>query len=364
MLRLEKEEVALFLRNSLLKTQRLRDETTVIVVASVKGKTVTDDYDQYSVITDFFSEEEMEEIITAFRDFGFYVEAFIDEADFIQAMVENRLHFMPKKRTIVYNTCQKGTGPARQSLVPAFCKLFGIPYIGSNAYVSSACRHKYHFNSLLRSHHSHLPKSWLFDHRSGWLLGCSPPEGMKVILKPVYEAASIGITNDSVFVYSHRSDNVLKEHSRILRQPLAVEQFIGGYEVEVPLIISGERFFGLGPVGISVDKGRNLGNGILTYNEVYDDLYEFYEFQEFEDPVIRSILQCAQDSARVLGIEDYGRIDFRIADDGEFYLTDISTNPHTVIHSSCNFIFNILGFNHSELLTSLVSMAARRYEWI
>jgi D-alanine-D-alanine ligase len=306
----------------------------------------------------------MDEIISAFRGFGFYVEAFFDEIDFIKTVVERGLETIPRKRKLVYNTSQKGTGAARHSLIPAFCKLYNVEYIGANGYVSSLCRHKYHFNTLLNKHHTNLPDAWLYEPNTKWLLSKRPPEGLKVIFKPIYEAASVGVSNSSIFVYSENKDSLLEAHSKTFMQPIVVEEFIEGYEVEVPLMISNGNFYGLGPIGISLKGNKYLGNEILGYETVYDDKFSFYSFNELGEQTKQEILICACESARILEIEDFGRIDFRVTRNGKYYLTDITTNPHIIKHSSCYFAFNEMGFSHSELLASLAGLAGKRHGWI
>lgn len=358
-----RSEFAENVRSILRKSKALIKDTSITVVANVKGQTQTNDYHDYSVITDFFSEKEMEEIITAFRSFGYYVEAFVDEMDFIKVIVGGNKG-KQRLREIVYNTSQKGTGASRHALMPAFCKLYEVPYIGSNGYVSSLCRHKYHFNNLLFRYQEHLPKAWMYENGKGWLLDQKPPVGLKVILKPIYEAASIGITEDSVIAYSPASEEHIKNRSEKLNQPLQVEEFIEGYEVEVPIIIDARGIHPLGPVGISLNGSKLLGDKILGYETVYDDQYSFYDFFPHNPETSMGILDCASLSAKVLGMEDFGRIDFRVSSNGKFYLMDVTTNPHTTVHSSCNFIFHQLGFNHGELLSTLAAVAAERYCWL
>lgn len=332
----------------------------IIIVANVKGITETDDYERHSVITDFFNEEELEEIITAFRDFGLFVEVFTDEKTFIEKAANGRLNPIPGRKKLIYNTSQKGTGAARHSLVPAFCKLYNLPYIGSNGYVSSLARHKYHFNSLLSKFHANLPKSWLYLTEKRWLFDIKPTQDLKVIAKPIYEAASIGISSESVFFYNSEMDERLKEYTKIYKQPISVEQFIEGYEVEVPILFVND-YQSLGPVGIELDGRKNLEEKILSYDNVYNDGYSFYTFQELDNEITSRVLKCASISAQVLEMEDYGRIDFRITKDGGIYLTDITTGPHMVKHSAFNHIFNTMGFSHSELLATIAAISNKRY---
>lgn len=178
----------------LSSVELLKNSIALIIVSNVKGITNNNsDFDGNSVCTEFFSENELEEIVLCFRKFGLFTEVFFDENEFIRATLSGNLLQHKQKSVIIYNSSQKGTGPGRKSLLHAFCNLNNMTIIGSNAYVVSLCRHKYHYNRVLSKLGLPVAESWLFDHYFNWLQNKKPPIGTKVIIKPTYESASIGI---------------------------------------------------------------------------------------------------------------------------------------------------------------------------
>jgi hypothetical protein len=61
------------------------------------------------------------------------------------------------------------------------------------------------------------------------------------------------------------------------RQPLTVQQFVSGFELEVP-VFGSEDPQTIGAIGIEIQGRRALADQILTYNSVFDDSYGFYDF--------------------------------------------------------------------------------------
>jgi D-alanine-D-alanine ligase len=344
--------------------KEISSEIAVLLVANVKQVTsMPEDYEGHSIITEYFSEDELEEITQAFRVNNIYTDISFSEIDFIKKVINHEFDKVDRQYKIVYTTAQSGTGPGRKSLVPSLCSLFHLPLIGSNAYVRNLCRHKYHYNSILT--HNGLPAvpSWLYDAPHGWLLNRMPPTGLKLIIKPIYESASIGIDNNSIISMASSSITYIKELSKKFNQPVIAQEFISGYEIEVP-IINYLTPVALGIVGIAVNGNKRLDNDILTYENVYNDNYSFFDFKEFPETLIKKIKADAEQSANLLGIEGLGRIDFRLTETGKYYITDVSTNPHIVSHSSYGHIFKNLNLSYDTLPLFMLAVATKKFGWI
>lgn len=338
----------------LFSVKSIKKDTLLNVVANIKE--ITDnhsDFNEHSVCTEFFSENELEEIVSCFRDFGFLTEIYFDENKFIEAVFLNEYKKYSKKNLIVYNSSQKGTGPGRKSLIPAFCNLHKIKTIGSNPYVVSLCRHKYHYNRILSKLGLPVVESWLFDSNQGWLLDNKPPKGTKIIIKPTYESASIGINNSSIVYFDDTTQDFIKYIGEVYKQPLTIQEFIEGYEIEVP-VINHKIPLSIMPIGISINEAKELGQNILNYDIVYNDDYSFYLFNEITQEQELKILTVAENVIKCLGIYGFGRVDFRLDKDKNIFITDVSTNPHITKHSSFSYMFNQLGYNYRDLPIALV----------
>lgn len=348
-----------------MKTVNKGSQIAVFIAANTKDATQNqNDYSSHSVITEYFTEEEIEDIVSAFRSSSIFVDISFEETDFIQKLLAEQHKQIGKEYVAVYTSAQKGTGPGRKSLIPSFCNMLNIPIMGSNAYVRSLCRHKYHASSILKLHNIQSMDAWLYDFRFGWLLNQSPPKNEKIILKPVHESASIGIDRNSITMFNHNLEGEIRKLSESFQQPIIIQPFISGYEVEIPIVCSDGVCYALGAAGIAINDSYLLGDQILTYDIVYNDQYKFYDFSTMFDPkVVNSIKACAEKCGQILGIEGLGRIDFRITTNGNFVVTDISTNPHIVKHSSYGYVFKNLGFEYSELPLSMLALLSMKQNW-
>lgn len=330
--------------------EELYSRQLVIVCNTKKSSINSEIINGFSMATEYFSDDEFEQVVSIFASLGLDMELFTYEDDFIRYVIEKK-----PSNILVYNAAQSGIGPGRKALIPAFCNLHGIPCTGSNAYVVTLCRHKYHVNHILSESGVCVPDTWLYS--GGWLLNKKPALKTKIILKPIYESASIGIDKSSMQLYSPELDQQIHNRSTQHKQPIIAQKFISGYEVEVPLVCINDTAIQLPPVGIAVDGEQNLKNTFLDYERIYFDRYSFYDFTNKKPFIARQLCECARRVARILGMQGLCRIDFRIDSDGTYYVTDVSTNPHFVKHSSVSYAFQIAGYSSNDIARTILSAA-------
>ena len=333
------------------RAKRLASSHEVILLTSNKEKTKNQtDYTEYSVTSEFLSEDEETVIIGALHRIGFSVRQFHNEEDFIAFVLTEHTDMSNK---IVINSAQKGTRIGRKSLIPAICDLFGITYVGSNPYVVSLCRDKYRCGCILAQNGISVPQAWLYQPAEGWFLE-PPTTDVPLIVKPNYEAASIGIDASSI-CNGFAVNEKVRQLASIYHQEIVAERFISGYEVEVPVIVSHNVATDFFPVGINLDSNKKMGNRILDYNLRGVDAYDYYDFTLENPQAAQVVLDATIRTAQILNINGFGRVDFRILDNGETYVTDIATNPHYTVRSSYEYLFKQLGLNYDDMIACLVA---------
>jgi len=110
----------------ILRGEELSSEVGVILVANVKGQSQPiDDYEGDSIITEFLSATELDDVVGYFEKAGLYCEVLIDEEGFLKWLTGGRP--FPRKHVVIYNLAQNGTGPARLTTVAGLCRLYGLP---------------------------------------------------------------------------------------------------------------------------------------------------------------------------------------------------------------------------------------------
>ena len=187
-----------------------------------------------------------------------------------------------------------------------------------------------------------------------WLNGQSPVLNKTLIAKPCYECASIGIHKQSIGKYSYNYEKYLKEHSIIYNQPFIVQEFISGYEVEVPVIIHQRKPYILPPVVICKKTNPLMGDEILDFDDIYDDAYQFCLLNTISTSMDLQIKTETLKIIKIIDLECYTRIDFRVDLCGKCYVTDINSYPHIVHHSSFAYAFEQLNVNAEYLLPCLI----------
>lgn len=327
-------------------------EYRIILLMNIRDETtINNSRWNHSSDTEFFSITEQEEILSSFSELEIPCEVFYSETTFMKFVIE--LNDSERKKILVHNMSKNGPFLDKKSLIPAFCNFYNVMTIGSSSYVSSLCRNKYHYNSLLSHEGFNVVKSWHFT-KEGWE-SKKPEIGQKLIIKPNNESSSLGIKMSSVLMYDG-NDAIFEEKMKEFSQDLIIQEFISGYEVEIPVFNMKGNLISLSPVGISLKGSKKVEGNILDEVSSYNDSYGFFDFSDIE--IYRpEILEHSSKICEFLGISGYARVDYRIADNGSYYVTDIATTPYTTRHSSFSYAMNILGIEYRYLEALLLLQA-------
>lgn len=165
------------------------------------------------------------------------------------------------------------------------------------------------------------------------------------MLKPTAESASIGVKRIELNFH-----NYIDIYSELLNyaesfSSFCIQEYIDGYEVEVPLIKIGQDYFSPGACQI-VFNGKT---DYLDYDTVGLDSYDFTNYLN----ATHDIVATATSVAKTLQFDCISRIDFRIANDIPFII-DIGANPTISVHSSTNFLFRNLFKDEASVYHLLV----------
>ncbi len=333
--------------------------SVVLIMRRRETAQMQEPYKSFSLAASLYDTREIDEIISAFGSFGIYVEHFEDELEFIAWHRQGGFDRLPGQYKFVYTFATSGTGPARRSLIPAYCAQEYIPTVNSDAYTCAVGRHKFHCSRLLGTFGLPVPQSWSYDANSGWLDSESPAIGMQVIGKATYEDGSIGLTSAMIGLFGSKLEATFAEASRALRQPLTVQEFIEGDEIEIP-VIELDGHHALAPVMVLNSKGERLMNQVVSYDLAWSDDYRFAAPLCLSPHTIKVAIKAATNVARVLGHHGFARIDFRVSRDGRPIIIDIAAHPHLTRASSYAHSLNQMGFSYDEMMLLLIATGARR----
>lgn len=306
-------------------------KTTIFLVANLKKYTeqMSHYVIEHASDNEFFSLSEFEEIASSLLKIGLCLNVFYTEIDFIDYILKN-YNRLNSSEILVYNLARDGKKEGKKSLIPSFCDYFGLNYTGSNALIVSLCRNKFIWSALSNFFEVKTPKTACY--KNSTLLG-NKFLSNKYIKKEPIESASINLSENSV-IENFDWKNVNNEH-------FLIQEYIDGIEVEVPFFCIDNQYVILDPIKL------DMHTDILT-SEVSDN--NDYSFKLFNDINLeKSLKETTKKLVQYIGIDTYGRVDFRIDKKGNFFVIDIATMPYTTKHSSFNFVMQYYGFSSTDL---------------
>jgi D-alanine-D-alanine ligase len=161
------------------------------------------------------------------------------------------------------------------------------------------------------------------------------------IVKPCYQDASVGIDQESVVT---DQEQLAARVSYVLEKfggPVIVEQFVSGREFHVNLIESpglepgSPELIVVPPAEVEFDavEGRSLWP-IYSYSAKWDEESIEYKSRPIRtaltlpDPLNSRITEVCCAAYRLMGMQDYGRVDVRLTADDQIFVIEVNPNPY------------------------------------
>ncbi|MBD5131237.1 MAG: hypothetical protein HDT28_01390 [Clostridiales bacterium] len=344
---MKKEEIKKVLDKYIQVTHKFSSRLKVALVSSVQNETKTRldfPHEHNSVITSYMSRKDIDELIRLFRENEIYVELFSDIELFFK-----KLYSKNWDCNSVFETSPQGIAKGKDAILPAFCDTVGLLHFGSDAASNLKVGNKYNWYCVLEQNNIPVPKTFFFNH--GWNVN---PNVFPILLKLNEECASIGLSRNSLIKCD---SELLTQQAQTLQsiynEPVIGQQFISGYEVEVPVICNSTDTIILPAVGLSRNGQRLLGDYFFDYDTIFDDGYGVYSFDDASELTSKLYLICNR-VINILDLKGHFRIDFRITENGNPFITDINNDPTIGWESSFLHSVKSLGYNEKDLLAIIL----------
>ncbi len=262
---------------------------------------------------------------------------------------------------LVFNIAEGFKGRSRESQVPALLELLDIPYTGSDPAALSVSLDKALAKRMVRTH-GILTPGYLVMHTGKERLPKDMPP-YPLLVKPVAEGTSKGVTKRSVVRDEAELREVAREMIAKYGQPALVEEYIAGREFTVGLL--GER------------RPRVLPPMEVVFLDQSDPtpIYSFEMKQDWNDKIryevpaklapkeLDRLERAARECFSALGCRDVARIDFRMDSLGRIYFIESNPLPGlTPGWSDLVLIAQAAGIEYRALIGEVLSFAIRRYE--
>lgn len=260
----------------------------------------------------------------------------------------------------VFNIAEgRGSYRSREAQVPSVLEMLDIPYSGSDPQTLAVCLDKPLTKKLLTAEGIKTPR-WLIvdDKQSQGILSL---EGFNfpVIIKPASEGSSKGIRQTSLAHSMHQAVNEIRRLLGIYRQPVMVEEFIGGDEVTVGIIDNKPPKI----VGVMRILPRSETRNFIYSVEVKRDYEALVDYEcpaRLKPEVTSKIEEASLNAFTVLGCRDFARIDYRIGTDGTQYFIEINPLPGLGTYSDLVIMAIKTGWTHQGLIGAVLDAALKR----
>lgn len=260
----------------------------------------------------------------------------------------------------VFNIAEgRGNYRSREAQVPSVLEMLDILYSGSDPQTLAVCLDKPLTKKLLTAEGIKTPR-WLIvdDKQSQGILSL---EGFNfpVIIKPASEGSSKGIRQTSLAHSMHQAVNEIRRLLGIYRQPVMVEEFIGGDEVTVGIIDNKPPKI----VGVMRILPRSETRNFIYSVEVKRDYEALVDYEcpaRLKPEVTSKIEEASLNAFTVLGCRDFARIDYRIGTDGTQYFIEINPLPGLGTYSDLVIMAIKTGWTHQGLIGAVLDAALKR----
>jgi len=278
--------------------------------------------------------------------------------------IDSVIHWLKEIRPdVVFNLCESVYGDASLEMnIPALLDLLRIPYTGSSALTLGLCQDKGKVKDILTSQGVLTPRYKIFDREVGSLKGNIFP----IIVKPLHEDGSLGISNQSVV---HNDESLNRQIRYVIekyRQPALVEEYIDGRELNVGLLETNGK---VEPLPISEIDYSEFPEGIpriCGYEAKW--VQDSIEYQKSK-PVCPAPLEWVMQKRvehlaikvfKLFGCRDYARVDMRIDRDGKLYVLEVNPNPDISPPSGMARAIRVRGMTYAEFLGAVIEKAIQR----
>jgi len=265
---------------------------------------------------------------------------------------------------MVFNTAEGRRGRFREAFYPALFDELGFPYTGSDAWVLAVTLDKSLTKLVLREHGVVSPKGQFIDDASelkldGWRF--------PLIVKPNFEGSSKGITQDSVVEDRQRLRTQVEKQLARFSAGVLVEEYVPGKDLTVPFLekCAPERAGVLTPVEYEIAEAELAKRRYRIYDydlkSVHFDAVQVRCPPRFPAWVLERAQEMARKAYKALGVRDLGRIDFRVAEDGQVYFIEINALPSLEPGAGLYAAAALEGLHTDAVLGKVVESAVGRW---
>jgi len=260
----------------------------------------------------------------------------------------------------IINLCEGFMGDSSLEMhIPSILELLRIPYTGSTPLTLGLCQNKGLAKAILMAYGISTPRYRIMEEYND-------PAGLRfpLIVKPLREDASIGITRRSFVRDGAELKRQVDYVRSVYRQPALVEEYIGGREFNVsilgneePLILPiSEIIFDFEDEPKIVDYAAKWLKGSEEYAKTRPVCPA-----KLDEELRARVEGAALGAYRALGCRDYARVDIRLEEGtGKPYVLEVNPNPDISPEAGFSRSLRAAGIPFEDFVKRILAFALKR----
>jgi D-alanine-D-alanine ligase len=239
-------------------------------------------------------------------------------------------------------------GAGEDGTIQAVFEFLGIPCTGSGSEACALAMDKYRSKHIAQSVGVPVARA-VYLNRSATPAGAIETAvreslSLPVVVKPNNQGSSVGLT----VVASHKDLGEAADKAFQLDDNIIVEEYVAGREITAAML-DGEDL----PLLEIRPK-----SGLYDYFHKYQHgATDYLVPAPLEPSLAEAIAESARRAFHTLGCQVYGRVDFRLRDDGQHYFLEVNTLPGMTSTSLVPKAAKKVGIDYTELVDRILRLS-------
>jgi D-alanine-D-alanine ligase len=266
---------------------------------------------------------------------------------------------------LIFNLTESFDGDDTKEMnVVAYVDLLGLRYTGAGPHAIFLAQDKAVAKKIFAFHGIKTP---FFAIAYRGRIEHAHDVSFPLIVKPAWEDGSIGIDAASVV------KNVKEMMERVeyvqdeFDSPALIEEYIEGREIYAGVLGNYEKAEVLPMVELDLSRLPEGTPKIASYDVKFEKDSEAYKLtksniaENLDEATVKRLSDTALAAYRALKLRDYGRIDMRLAPNGDVYVIEANPNPWLASRQEFAMAAKASGRSYTELIGAIVDLAMARY---
>src|SRR5207247_5300384 len=181
-----------------------------------------------------------------------------------------------------------------------------------------------------------------------------------LLVKSVVEEGSVGISQASVVADDQKLAERVEFINRQTTSHAIAEQYIEGREIYVG-VIGNRKLQTYTPWELVIhnlpEGALNIATGRLKWNPDYQKKVGLVtKPAELAAEIQRKVERLSKRIYRLLSLSGYARMDYRLTNDGEFYLLEANPNPQIALDEDFADSAAHCGLSYAQLLQKIITL--------